>query len=220
MGCLTGPFKLLGCFGLVALLVVGWLYRDRVLREGRRLVDRVQGTAQSGTPTAASRGRPSARALASAEAKVDSLNGWGADSVILSPAEVASLMGQSLSPKFRKELDSLQVGLLDGEVEVRARLRTARLPQEVVGPLAVALRPNEPVEAIGPLRVTGPGTGEWAVQSFRIRNIPVPAGAVKRLVSRALEDPGRETVPWRVPAGIRAVRVRPSGVTLYGAVRP
>jgi hypothetical protein len=166
------------------------------------------------------RGRPSARALASADAKIDSLNGWAADSIVLSPAEVASLMGRGLSPKFRQELDSLQVELLDGEVEVRARLRTARLPGELVGPLAAALRANEPVDAIGPLRVTGPGTGEWAVRSFRIRDVPIPADAVKRLVARALDDPARETVPWRVPAGIRALRVRPGSVTLYGAPRP
>ena len=129
------------------------------------------------------------------------------------------MRGQGLAPEFRKELDSLQVELLDGEVKLRARLRTARLPQEVVGPLASALRADEPVEAIGPLRVTGPGTGEWAVRSFAICGVPLPAPVVKRLVGRALDDPARETIPWRVPAGIRGVRVRTGGVTLYGAPR-
>ena len=219
MGCLTAPFKVVGCLGLIALLVVGWLYRDRVVREGRRLLERIEAP-RGGSPRAASAGRPGARALASARAKVDSLNGWRADSVVLSPAEVASLMGSGLSPKFRAELDSLQVELLAGEVRVHARLRTARLPRELVGPLAIALRPNEPVEATGPLRVTGPGAGEWAVRSFQIRDIPVPAAAVPRLISRALDEPGRETVPWTVPAGIRAIHVHPGGATLYGAPRP
>jgi len=58
------------------------------------------------------------------------------------------------------------------------------------------------------------------VRSFQIRDIPVPATAVPRLVSRALGDPGRETVPWKVPAGVRGIRVRPGGATLYGAPRP
>ena len=129
-------------------------------------------------------------------------------------------MGSGLDPRFRRELDSLQVELLADEVRVRARLRTARLPRDVVGPLAVGLRPNEPVEATGPLRVTGPGVGEWAVRSFQIRDIPVPASAVPRLVARALDEPGRETVPWTVPAGIRAIRLHPGGATLYGAARP
>ena len=219
IGCLTAPFKVLGCLGLIAVLLVGWLYRDRVLREGRRLLGQVQQDACRPERSASS-GRPGVHALASAHAKIDSLNGWGADSVVLSSAEVASLMGQGLSPKFRQELDSLQVTLLDGEVDVRARLRTARLPKEVVGPLAFALRPTEPVEAIGPLRVTGPASGEWAVRSLRIRDVPIPTDAVKRLVARALDDPARRTVPWQVPEGVRAVRVRPGGVTVYGAPRP
>lgn len=219
MGCLTAPFKVLGCLGLIAALVVGWLYRDRVLREGRRLLEGVTAPPTS-VPAARSAGRPGTRALATARAKIDSLNGWRADSVVLSPSEVASLMGSGLDPRFRRELDSLQVELLADEVRVRARLRTARLPRDVVGPLAVALRPNEPVEATGPLRVTGPGLGEWAIRSFQIRDIPVPASAVPRLVARALDEPGRETVPWTVPAGIRAIRLHPGGATLYGAARP
>jgi hypothetical protein len=219
MGCLTAPFKVLGCLGLLALLVIGWLYRDRVVREGRQLLGRIEAPGTRASPSAA-RGRPGARALATAEAKIDSLNGWRADSVVLTPSEVASLMGNGLAPAFRKELDSLQVELLDDEVRVRARLRTERLPRELVGPLAAVLQPHEPVEATGPLRVIAPGSGEWAVRSFQIRDFPVPASAVPRLVSRALGDSTRRTVPWRVPAGVRAVRIRPGGAILYGATRP
>jgi hypothetical protein len=218
MGCLTAPFKVLGCLGLIAALLFGWLYRDRLVREGRRLLGRLEGPAA--VAPASRRGRPGARALETAGAKIDSLNGWRADSVVLSPSEVASLMGSGLAPAFRKELDSLQVELLEDEVRVRARLRTARLPAELIGPLAVGLRSNEPVEATGPLRVTGAGEGEWVVRSFQIRDIPVPAPAIPRLVSRALGDPGRETVPWKVPAGVRGIRIRPGGATLYGAPRP
>ncbi len=220
MGCVTAPLKALGCLGLLGALAIGFLYRDRVVDEGRRLLHRFDSAADSAPPDGRSRGRPGSRALAGARAKIDSLNKWRADSVVLTPAEVASLMGQGLAPAFRRELDSLEVELLDGEVTVRARLRTARLPKEVIGPLAMALREQEPVEATGPLRVTGPGTGEWAVRSFQLRGFPVPAPAVKRLVSRALRDPTRETVPWQVPHGVRSVRVRPGGATLYGAPRP
>ena len=139
--------------------------------------------------------------------------------MVLTPAEVASLMGAGLAPTFRQELDSLQVELLDDEVRVRARLRTARLPRELVGPLVAVLQPHEPVEATGPLRVIAPGAGEWAVRSFQIRDFPVPASAVRTLVSRALGDSTRGTVPWKVPAGVRAVRIRPGGAILYGAPR-
>jgi hypothetical protein len=215
MGCLSAPFRLIGWLGVIAALAVGWLYRDRLIREGRRLL---AGHAAVEPP--ASGGRPGVRALESARTKVDSLTGWRADSIVLTPAEVASLMGSGLEPAFRKEIDSLQVQLLEGEVAVRARLRTALLPREVVGPLGSALRSYEPVEAVGPLRVLGPGVGEWAVRSIRIRDFPLPDAMVPRLVSRALNDPTRQTVPWRVPAGIRAIRLRPGSATVYGAARP
>jgi hypothetical protein len=83
MGCLTAPFKVLGCLGLIAALLFGWLYRDRVVREGRRLLGRLERPAA--VAPSSPRGRPGARALETARAKIDSLNGWRADSVVLSP---------------------------------------------------------------------------------------------------------------------------------------
>lgn len=214
MGCLAAPFKFAGCLGLLAVLLVGWLYRDRLTGEARRLFGAIGG---SEAPSAA--GRPGSRSLISANAKIDSLNGWRADSVVLSASEVASMIGSGLDPSLRSQLDSLQVELQDGVILVRARLATARLPRELVGPLAVALRPTEPIEAAGPLEVVGPRQAEWAVRSFRIRNFPLPRDAVPKLVSKALGDPAKRTVPVRIPSGIREIRVRPSGATLFGAPR-
>ena len=215
MGCLSAPFKLLGGLGLIVLLAIGWLYRDRLADEVHRLL----GTGLTPGETVTS-GRPGSRALLSARSKIDSLNGWRADSVILTPSEVASMIGVGLDPSVRSQLDSLEVQLLDGSIGVSALLSTARLPRELTGPLAVALRPKERIEAAGPLRVVEPRQAEWAVQSFRIRNFPIPRDAVPKLVSRALGDSSRSTVPIRIPAGIRDIRIRPSGATLVGAPRP
>jgi len=214
MGCLSAPFKLLGGLGLIVLLAIGWLYRDRLGDELHRLL----GTGLTPGETVTS-GRPGSRALLSARSKIDSLNGWRADSVILTPSEVASMIGVGLDPSVRSQLDSLEVQLLDGSIGVSALLSTARLPRELTGPLAVALRPKERIEAAGPLRVIEPRQAEWAVQSFRIRNFPIPRDAVPKLVSRALGDSSRSTVPIRIPAGIREIRIRPSGATLVGAPR-
>jgi hypothetical protein len=189
------------------------MYRDRLKDEGRELIERIQGVVPP------SSGRPGVSSLESAKAKVDSLNGWRADSVVLTASEFASLVGSGMDPELRSQLDSLQVELLDGEIQVSARLRTERLPREALGPLGGALRPTEPVRAAGPVRVTRPGAGEWRVRSFRIGDFAVPDEMVPGLVGYALGDPERKTVPVKVPAGIRAIRVRPDGATLYGATR-
>jgi hypothetical protein len=214
MGCLSAPFKLLGGLGVIVLLAIGWLYRDRLAAEFRDLLGSGDA-AESGT-----RGRPGTNALLSARAKIDSLNGWRADSVVLTASEVASMIGVGLDPSVRNQLDSLQVQLLDGSIGVSALLATARLPRELTGPLAMALRPKERVEAAGPLAVVAPRKAEWEVRSFRIREFPIPRDAVPKLVSRALGDTSRSTVPIRIPAGIREIRIRPSGATLLGAPRP
>ena len=213
MGCITAPFKLLGCLGLIVLLVLGYLYRDRLEQEGRGLLERIRGVAPS------SSGRPGVSSLESATAKVDSLNGWRADSVVLTASEFASLVGNGLDRQFRSQLDSLRVELLEGEIQVSARLHTGMLPTEIIGPLSGALRPTEPVQAAGPVRVTRPGAGEWQVRTFRIGDFPVPDEMVPGLVGRALGDPRRKAIPVTVPEGIRAIRVRPGGAILYGATR-
>jgi hypothetical protein len=213
IGCLTAPFKSLGCLGLIVLLGLGYLYRDRLEVEARKIIHRIQGIVPS------SEGRPGVSSLESAKAKVDSLNGWRADSVVLTPSEFASLVGNGMDRQLRGQLDSLRVELLEGEIQVSARLRTASLPAEVIGPLSGALRPTEPVQASGPVRVTRPGAGEWRVRTFRIGDFPVPDEMVPGLVGRALGDTRREAVPVKVPQGVRAIRVRPGGATLYGATR-
>src|SRR5262245_55772233 len=168
MGCLTAPFRLLGCLVLVAALGLGWLYRDRLEHEARRVIDRVRGVAPP------SGGRAGVSALESANAKVDSLNGWRADSVVLTPSEFASLVGSGMDPQLRGQLDSLRVELLDGEIRVSARLRTAALSPDLIGPLAGALGPSEPVDAAGPLRVTRAGAGGWRGGAPRPRDIGGP----------------------------------------------
>lgn len=214
IGCLTAPFRMLGCLGIILLLAGGWLYRDRLVREGRRLISGADAVADSATI-----GRPGRQALASARAKVRSLGMPGTDSVVLSPPEVASLVGDGMDQTLRKQLDSMRVRLMDGEIEVIARLRTARLPRELVGPLAMAMRDTEPVAAAGPLQVSKPGEGRWVIRSFRIRDFPLPADAVPLLLARAFGDSTRRDIRVRIPQGIRTIRVRPTGATLYGASR-
>jgi hypothetical protein len=215
MGCLSLPFKLLGSLAVLLALGVGWLYRDRLSTEVGRLLNHGRSS-----DSAVAIGRPGAHALGSAKSKVDSLNGWRADSVVLTPSEVASLIGAGLNASLRRQLDSLQVELQDGEIAINAKLATARLPRELTGPLALALREREPVQAAGPIAVVRPGRAEWKVRSFRIRDFPVPRDVVPKLLAKAFGDTTQSGIPVRIPAGIREIRVRPSGATLLGAPRP
>jgi hypothetical protein len=212
MGCITAPFKLLVLLVLVGAAVGAWLYRDEVLR-------RVRGSVQAPAKLAEV-GRPSDRALRAARAKVASLGPSVADSVVLTPSETASLLRDGLRPEVRSQLDSIEVRLGEDEVDVRALLSTARLPKELVGPVAMALRDREHVTAAGPLQVVGAGRGEWAVRRFAVRDFPLPRDAVPRVISRALGDSSRQAIPVQIPRAVRSVRVRPGGVTLYGAGRP
>jgi hypothetical protein len=213
MGCLTAPFKAIGCLVVLIGLGLAYVYRDRLESEVRRLIERVEEVVPS------SEGREEVGSLESARAKVDSLNGWRADSVVLTAPEFASLVDEGITPEVRAVLDSLEVELLDGEIQVRAQLRTERLPKDVIGPFSGMLRPTEPVQAAGPVRITRPGAGEWRVRSFRIGDFPVPDEMVPGLVGQALGAPGRGSVPVQVPEGVTSIRVRPSGAILYGAKR-
>jgi hypothetical protein len=207
MGCLLAPVRAFGCLVLLAALVGGWLYRDRIMT----LVGRAT------RPTEAVEGRPTTRALTTARAKIDSLARGRADSVVLDAAQAASLISAGLDPTIRGQIDSLSVRLLDGEVEIGGQLSTARLPRELLGPLTVALRSREPVRAAGPIRVTGPARGEWTIQRMDVRGVPVPRDAVQELLTRALNRPNARTVPVRLPIGVRAMRIRPTGAVLIGA---
>jgi hypothetical protein len=174
---------------LLALLVAGWLYRDRLLEA----IGRGPRTEQP------AEGRPSAKALSAARAKVDSLGRGRADSVVLDASQAASLIGAGLDPMVRGQIDS------------------ARLPRELLGPLAIAVHDREPVSASGPIRVAGPGRGEWTIERLDVRGVPMPRDAVQGLLARALGRPTAWTLPVRLPPGVRDMRIRLTGAVLFGA---
>lgn len=212
MGCLLAPFRALGCLVVLAGVAAGWLYRDRVLDEFLRLTGR--------RAAASAVGRPGTRALAAARARTDSVARHAADSVVLSPSEMASLIGAGLAPVVRDRLDSLTVRLLDGEVEVGARIADGRMPRELLGPLALTLSDRPRIRAAGAVDVVGPGRGEWVIERLDVGGVPVPADAVRSLVGRVSGQPGRRRLPVAIPAGVREIRIHPDRAVLFGARRP
>jgi len=154
-------------------------------------------------------------ALERATDKIDSLNGWRADSVQLTAAEMASLVGAGLDPRVRAELDSLEVTLGEGRIAVAGRIRTAGLPRDVLGPLAGAFNEREPIRGAGPVEVTGPGQAEWRLDAFQVRDFEFPREMVPRIVGLVAGDSRDSVLSIAIPAGIGRVRVHPDGVTLY-----
>jgi len=211
-GCLGLPFRLLGLLVLVGLGYLGWKERDRIASYWHQVVGRGAAAADGST------GRAGADALARAQAKIDSLNGWRADSVVLTASEMASLVGAGLDGRVRNELDSLAVTLGSGRIAVAGRIRTAGLPREVLGPLSGALDEREPVRAAGTVSVMGAGMAAWTVDEFMVRDFPFPSEMVPRIVGVVTGKREGGVVSIAIPAGIGGVRVHPDGVTLYPSV--
>ncbi len=213
MGCLLAPFRALGCLVILAGVAAGWLYRDRVFEEVLRL------TGRRADATAAV-GRPGTRALAAARARTDSVARSRVDSIVLSPSEMASLIGAGLAPVVRDQLDSLTVRLLDGQVEVGARIAGSQIPREVLGPLALAVSDRPRIRAAGAVDVVAPGQGEWVIERLDVGGVPVPADALRNLMGRITGVPGRRRLPVAIPAGVREIRIRPNRAVLFGGRRP
>ena len=207
MGCLTFPFRLLGLLLLVALLVAGWFYRDRVLEWGRGALGTRPPTTEVGTPSPA--------ALSRARRSLARLGHPGVDSVVLGPDETASLLRDAVGPAVAGQIDSLRVELSEGRLGFGASLRTARLPRELLGPLAIAVRSREPISAAGAVRMLRPGSAEWVIDRLTVRDFPLPSEAVPKVLGRAFGNGSHGTLPLTLPPSVRDIRVHPAGVTLF-----
>ncbi len=183
-----------------------WLFRHEILRRVRPASERGAGPAD---------GSPGARALARARDKIDSLHGWSADSVVLTPDEAASLFYESLPAGARRRLDSVRVTLETGSIRVTGLLETAAVPREKLGPLAGALKPYERITAEGPVSVRKAGEATWRVEALTLRGITLPEAASRELLGRALAGADDGRVTMALPPGVADLHIRPGGVALF-----
>ena len=212
-GCFKGLLRL-GCVvAIAAVLLVLWWFREPIMRTGARWL----GRSQALPPVADTAvGAPTPAATASGLAKLRSLA--QADSVVLTPNEVASLIGSGIDWKVRKTFDSLRVELLEGSLALHARLDTQSLPRDALGPLAAMVQPREPLRLGGTLDIERPGTARFWVREISLRGVAFPPPAVKsiaRQVAGAAADGG---IPVIVDRGIAAIAIHPAGMVLYRKV--
>jgi hypothetical protein len=216
-GCLKGLVKL-GCLvAIAAVLLVLWWFREPIMRTGARWI----GRSQALPPVADTAvGAPTPAAVATAIAKVQTLSAaHGADSVVLTPNEVASLIGSGIDWTVRKTFDSLRVELLEGSLAVHARLDTRALPRDALGPLAAVVQPREPLRLGGTLTVDRPGTARFTIREISLRGVAFPAPAVKSIARQVAGADAGGGIPMVVDRAIADVAIHPTGMVLYRRVR-
>ena len=214
-GCLKGLFRLF----VFALLIVGvaaaYWYRQPIGRAFNRIVGRRDTALPKISPDSGT-GAPTPSALASAQRKLASLaQSRGPDSVVLTPNEMASLVGNGIDWSVRKTFDSLRIELAEGSIAVNARLDTRLIPQDALGPLRGLLAEREPIRIAGPLRIARPGVARWAVQSIALRGFPFPAPAVRALARQTAGADTSGAVLLQVDPAVADLAIHPAGVVLY-----
>jgi hypothetical protein len=217
-GCLKGVFKL-GCLvALVGALALAWWFKEPILRTGARWFGRSQALpAVSDTSV----GAPTPSATASGHAKVGTLGAaTGPDSVVLTPNEVASLIGAGIDWNVRRMYDSLRVELQEGRLIIHARLDTRALPPGTLGPFAAMLGPREPLQIGGELGIERPGIARFVVKDITLRGIAFPEPAVKSLARQMAGASSDGAIPLKVDPTVSDVVIHSTGVVLYRNRRP
>lgn len=199
--------RLITLIVLLLLLAAAWLYQDELLRWGRGVVDPISVQRRIGTPSPAS--------LASAIAKVDSLERERPDSVLLNASEMASLVTAGASFLGDATLDSVTVELGDRTVRVRGMVDAGRLPQRWRDIVPINLSGMQEVVASGAITPARPGVAEWHLDRVMVRGIPVPSDLIARAVGSATGRSSDGRLEIALPRRITSFRVRPEGVALY-----
>ncbi len=212
-GCLKGIFKL-GC----AILVIGalagaWWFREPIMHTLASWFGR--STALPSTADTAV-GAPTPKAIASGQAKVGNLRtNAGPDSVVLTPNEMASLIGGGIDWNVRKMYDSLRVELQEGKLILHARLDTRALPPGTLGPFAGMFGEREPLRMAGTVSIGKPGTALYDITEISLRGIEIPGPFVKQITKQMAGASTSGAVPVKVDPAVTDVKVHLTGVVLY-----
>lgn len=210
MGCLKQIVVQVGCLVvLVALLVLGWVYRDQVTAMYRQ----VRGLP---APPPAEQYVPADSAPPPARAALAQLDRRGGPAFVdLSAAELAALIDRYVGPG-RRVVDSIGVAFVEPEVRVRGSVDMARVPRGALGPFAGAVNRREPVIIGGEFTADSAGQLLLTVNSVTVGNFPFPRSTIGAVL-RTLDLPGVQgrTVPVPIEQRVGDARVRGSVLRLY-----
>jgi len=218
-GCLKGLFRLALVVVVLLAATAAWWYRDPLMHTAERWF----GKRSTRLPPVAdtSVGAPTPGALLAAQGKLAALGtATGPDSVVLTPNEMASVVGSGIDWTVRKMFDSLRVELLDGRFAVSARLDTRRIPAEALGPMRGVLAPEEPLRIVGALAIDRPGFARWTMEEITLHGFPFPPPAVKTIAQRVAGADARGAVALKVDPAVGRIVIHPTGVVCYRRASP
>src|SRR6058998_860966 len=212
-GCLKGALKLGCAVVLIGALALAWWFRAPIMGT----VAHWFGRSTALPPVADTAvGAPTPTATASGQKKVGNLRtSTGPDSVVLTPNEMASLVGAGIDWNVRKMFDSLRVELQEGKLILHARLDTRALPPGTLGPFAGMFGEHEPLRMAGTVTIARSGTAFYDITEMSLRGIEIPGPFVKQLTKQMAGASPNGAVPVKVDPAVTAVKVHTTGVVLY-----
>jgi len=212
-GCLKGVLKL-GCAAAVILVLAAvWWFRAPIMSTFARWF----GRSQALPPVADTAvGAPTPSATSSGQQKVTTLRGpAGPDSIVLTPNEMASLIGGGIDWRVRKMYDSLRVELQEGKLILHARLDTRALPPGTLGPFAGMFGDHEPLRMGGTVSIARAGTALYDITEISLRGVEIPGPFITQITKQMAGASPDGAVPVKVDPAVTDVQIHPTGVVLY-----
>src|SRR5262245_55765121 len=212
-GCLKGVLKIGFAIVLIVVLAFAWWFRGPIMGQ----VAHWFGGATALPPVADTAvGAPTPAATASGHEEVrHPRTTTGPASGLLTPNEMASLIGGGMDWNVRKMYDSLRVELQEDKLILHARLDTRALPPGTLGPFASMLGEHEPLRMAGTVSIGKPGTALYDITAISLRGIEIPGPFVKQITKQMAGASPSGAVPVKVDPAVTAVRVHTTGVVLY-----
>jgi len=212
-GCLKGVLKLGCALAIICVLALAWWFRAPIMSTLARWF----GGSQALPPVADTAvGAPTPSATASGQQKVTTLRrAAGPDSIVLTPNEMASLIGAGIDWRVRKTYDSLRVELQEDKLILHARLDTRALPPGTLGPFAGMFGDHEPLRMGGTVSIARPGTALYDITEISLRGIAIPGPLITQITKQMAGASPDGAVPVKVDPAVTDVKVHPTGVVLY-----
>jgi hypothetical protein len=214
MGCLRRIGCLLFLLMILVLAMVAWISRDWWLQMAPfGPVHAAQQAATWQTPTAEGARR--------AEAALDGLRRKnGPVFANVAPGDLVAYILKDFAKTLPSSADSIQAAVVGERLYIRARVKTADLGRDALGPIGYLLGEREHMEMGGTLRVIRPGFSEFQVKTFKVHDIALPQTVLLALIKQLSRDArtpelSEDGLPLATPEYIGEARVMNGRITVY-----